>query len=215
MSRKLEIFGRNTSSNVQTVMWAVAELGLDHVRHDVGGAFGQTDSPEFRAMNPMGLVPVARDGDLVLFESCAIVRYLGAQYGTERFWPADPIKRAKQDNWAEWSKTTLAKTVIYDVFWQLVRTPKADRDMEAVTAAAVNLDAYLRMAEKRLGESAYFGGDALCFADIVFGHVLYRYYTLDFDRAPNPTIENYYQRLTEREAYAEHVMVDYSSLRVE
>ncbi len=83
----LEIFGRNTSSNVQSVMWAVAELGLEHTRHDVGGAFGKTDTPEYRAMNPMGLVPAVKDGDLALFESSAIVRYLGAKYGDENFWP--------------------------------------------------------------------------------------------------------------------------------
>ena len=77
MSNKIQVWGRKTSSNVQTVMWAVAELGLEHERFDVGGAFGGTDTEEYLAMNPMGLVPAFKDGDLTLFESCAIVRYLG------------------------------------------------------------------------------------------------------------------------------------------
>ena len=86
----LTIWGRNTSSNVQTVMWAVAELGLEHERVDWGGAFGGNDAPDYRAMNPNGLIPVMRDGDTVLWESPVIVRYLGARYGDEAFWPSDP-----------------------------------------------------------------------------------------------------------------------------
>ena len=52
---KLIIHGRATSSNVQTVTWAAAELGLEFDRLDVGGAFGGTDTAEYRALNPMGL----------------------------------------------------------------------------------------------------------------------------------------------------------------
>ena len=88
----LTIHGRATSSHVQLVMWAVNELGLPHRRLDVGGAFGGTDTAEYRAMNPNGLVPVMRDKGQFLWESAAIVRYLGAAYGDEKFWPADPLK---------------------------------------------------------------------------------------------------------------------------
>ena len=42
----LTIWGRADSSNVQAVMWAVAELGLPYERHDVGHRFGGTDTPE-------------------------------------------------------------------------------------------------------------------------------------------------------------------------
>ena len=215
MTNKLEVWGRATSSNVQTVMWAVAELGLDHKRFDVGGAYGKTDTADYLAMNPMGLVPAFRDGDLTLFESCAIVRYLGAQYGDESFWPADPAKRAELDQWAEWAKGTFAKSVIYEVFWILVRTPRIDRDMDALAAGVSNLGKLASIAEKRLGDDAYIGGDHLTFADIILGHVLYRYYSLDFERVETPMLDAYYKRLTGRAAYAEHVMIDYSSLQVE
>ena len=75
------IYGRATSSNVQAVMWGAAELGLAPERLDYGHVFGGTDTPEFRAMSPHGLVPVLKDGDLVVWESCAILRYLAAAYG--------------------------------------------------------------------------------------------------------------------------------------
>ena len=43
--------------------------------------------------------------------------------------------------------------------------------------------------------------------------MLYRYFTLDFDKRPAPNLEAYYQRLTQRPAYAEHAMVSYDSMR--
>ena len=60
---------------MQAVTWGLAELGLPRERLDYGHVHGGTDTPEFRAMNPNGLVPVLRDAPLTLFEklprSCA------------------------------------------------------------------------------------------------------------------------------------------------
>ncbi|MGI9355663.1 MAG: glutathione S-transferase family protein [Rhizobiaceae bacterium] len=212
---ELIIWGRATSSNVQAVMWTVAELGLDYIRHNVGGAFGGTDTAEFRAMNPMGLVPVLQDGDLEMFESAAIVRYLGAQYGSEVFWPSDPKTRARSDMIAEWAKHAIYRSLTLDVFWQLVRTPSAQRDPNVIERGKNELARLLPMAGSWLGDKAYLGGDDICFADIIFGHFLYRYYALDFERSDTPTLDVYYERLTNRLAYAEHVMVDYSPLQVD
>ncbi len=58
----IKIWGRNTSSNVQKVMWAVGELGLPHERIDVGGAFGKNREAAYLAMNPNGLVPTLARG---------------------------------------------------------------------------------------------------------------------------------------------------------
>jgi glutathione S-transferase len=210
----ITIWGRKTSSNVQVVMWAVAELGLEHERIDWGGAFGGNDDPEYRAMNPNGVVPTIRDGELVMWESPAILRYLGARYGDESFWPADPAERARLDMWAEWAKTSFCPPLIYNVFWQLVRTPEAQRSAAAITEGANKLKALTAMIDKRLGDRPFLNGGKLCFADVMIGHALYRYYTLDFDRAVTPNLDAYYARLQERPAYREHAMVSYESLRV-
>src|SRR5688500_16549546 len=128
----IKVWGRATSVNVQAVMWALAELGIACERIDVGGAFGGLDTPEFRAMNPNGRIPVLRDGDAFLWESAAIVRYLGAQYGSASFWPADPLSRAKLDKWAEWMKTSFGPELLTGVFWPLVGTRPEQRDGQAI-----------------------------------------------------------------------------------
>lgn len=209
----LKIWGRTTSSNVQTVMWAVAELGLEHERTDWGGAFGGNDDPGYRTKNPNGLIPVLEDGDLILWESPVILRYLAARYGDDAFWPADPARRAHLDKWAEWIKTSICPPLIYKVFWQTIRMPEERRDMAVADQGAAELQTLMPRLDARLGEGPFLGGDRLCFADIMAGHVLYRYQTLDFERAPTPNIDAYYARLSERPAYREHVMVSYDSLR--
>ena len=86
----IEVWGRRSSSNVQKVVWALDELGLPFNRHTVGGSFGGNRAPAYLAMNPNGLVPVLQDGDITMFESNAIVRYLAARYGEGALRPKDP-----------------------------------------------------------------------------------------------------------------------------
>ncbi|PSJ54316.1 glutathione S-transferase family protein [Kumtagia ephedrae] len=210
----ITVWGRATSVNVQTVIWALAELGLACERHDVGGAFGGNDTPDFLAMNPNGLVPVLRDGDgPFLWESAAIVRYLGAGYGDGQFWPVSPTARATVDKWAEWIKTSFGPAFLTGIFWPSIAVPEAKRDLAAIAAAEKRLKTLAAMLDARLAEGAYLGGEDVCFADMVVGAPLYRYYTLDFERADTPNLRAYYERLTARPAYAEHVMVSYDSLR--
>lgn len=210
----IKVWGRANSSNVQVVMWAIGELGLEHERVDWGGKFGGNDDAEYRAMNPMGLVPTIRDGDVVMFESPAILRYLGARYGDANFWPSDPAKRGPLDTWAEWVKTTFAQPLVYSVFWQLIRTTAAERNHALIADGVAKLKTLSAMIDRRLGDGPYLNGEHLCFADIMLGHTLYRYHTLDFERADTPNLAAYYDRLQQRPAYREHVMVSYEALRV-
>lgn len=211
----ITVLGRKTSSNVQLVMWTLAELGLEVDRIDAGGSFGGTDTQEYRAINPNGLVPAFKDGDHTMFESAAILRYLGAEYGDETFWPTDNKIRAKLDVIAEWTKTSVANVLIYNIFWTLIRTPKAERDWDNFAVQVTKMADLMTMAEAMLEGKTYFGGDKLCFADIMFGHILYRYYTLDFERKELPNLRDYYDRLVKLENYQKHVMVDYSALQVD
>jgi glutathione S-transferase len=212
----LTVYGRATSSNVQIVMWAIGELGLEYERLDYGHVHGGVDTPEFLAMNPNGLVPVVVDGDgSPLWESAAILRYLGARYGGEPFWPADPLARAQVDMWAEWGKTTLYQAFVTPVFWAVVRTPAAKRDEAALAKSLKRLDGVLDILDARLDVEPFVGGPDFTFADIVVGHVLYRYFTMDIPRSSRPALERYYFHLCARPAYREHVMVSYDSLRAE
>jgi glutathione S-transferase len=187
----IQVLGRNTSSNVQAVMWAIGELGLEFERLDVGHSFGGNDTADYLAMNPMGLIPVFKDSDLTMFESCAIVRYLGAQYGDDNFYPA----------------------LLGPIFFPLVREDPANLDQAKLDQAVTNMNKLALIFDKTLQTGKFSDGQNLTFADVMVGHLLYRYYELDIDRPELPNLSQYYTALTERPAYREHVMVSWEPLR--
>lgn len=212
----LEIWGRASSANVQAVMWCIGELNLAYKRHDIGGRFGGNDTPAFRSMNPNGTVPVLRDGQSEpLWESGAILRHLAGRYGSSMFWPEDAFERAAIDKWAEWSKLNIATAFTVPVFGRVVRTAPSKRDPGAIKAAIANLDVFLDVAEAQLSSNEFIATDGFTLADIQFGHVLFRYFGIDIARKSRPNLGRYYQSISGRAAFLEHVALDYSDLLAE
>jgi glutathione S-transferase len=202
----LRIWGRTNSINVQKVMWTVGELGLAHERIDAGGAFGGLDTPEYGALNPNRRVPTIDDDGTVLWESNACVRYLAARYGAGRLWPEDVKRRGRSDMWMDWQQTTLLPDMSV-VFWGLIRTPEEQRDQAAIKAAAERLGATWRVLDQHLATRRFVTGDSLTMGDIPVGASCYRYYGLPIARPQLPNVEEWYERLTERPAFREHVML--------
>ncbi len=201
----LRILGRDTSSNVQKVLWAAGELGLDFEREDIGGPFGGNDTPEYLALNPNGYVPTLIDGDYALWESNSIVRYLAATHGAGTLWPTDPRIRGSAERWMDWQIATLSPTMV-TVFRGLVRTPPQERDMAAIAAARDRTARLFAMLDAALAGSDYVAGDAFTVGDIPVGIAAYRWYRLDIEREDFPNLERWYRRLTDRPAYREHIM---------
>ena len=202
----IEIWGRRNSSNVVPVLWAVAESGVAFVRHDAGGSFGGLDAPQYRAMNPNGLVPTLVDDGFVVWESIAIIRYLAAKYGAGGLWPTDPAERSLADRWMDWCTTTLW-VALRPVFHGLIRTSPENRDMEAITAAAKSTGEILAILDDWLADRDFVCGDAFTMGDIPVGFVLYRWYALDVEHPERPNVRAWYERLTERPGYREYIMI--------
>lgn len=201
----LEVWGRRNSSNVMPVMWAIGELDLPHVRHDVGGSFGGLNTPEFLAMNPNGRVPTINDNGFILWESNAIVRYLCARYGAGTLAPETAEQRAIADQWMEWHKTTAYPDYI-SLFWATVRTEPALRDPGTIETAAKSLVETLKILDTRLAAHPYVVGDSLTMADIPIGPAIHRYFQLDIERPELPNVSAWYERLCARPAFRKHVM---------
>ncbi|MGG7568407.1 glutathione S-transferase family protein [Rhodovulum sp. DZ06] len=212
----ITIWGRDTSANLQAVMWTAAEIGLAVERIDWGGKFGGNDDPAYRAMAPHGKVPALRDGELTLFESPAMVRYLAAAYGDEHFWPHSPAARADLDQWAEWAKTSLAFAIINGVFVYTYRVKPSQQDPAEVARLVAAASAEARLADARIGDGPWLAGETFTWADIMMGHMLYRWYEMPVERPTDtPNLDAYYKRLCARPAFAEHVMVPFEELKAQ
>ena len=201
----LKILGRNNSVNVIKVLWCAAELGLDFDRADIGGVFGGNDQPEYLAKNPMGRVPTVEDGDLVLWESQAIVRYLAATHGIGTLWPEDPGERALSDLWMDWYTAHLHPPMT-TIFWGLVRTVEANRDNDAIAAAKVEAGKLWSVLDQHLEGRDFVNGRQLTIGDFPAGAAAFRYYSLVEERPTMPNLDRWYAALCEMPAYRKHVM---------
>ena len=205
----LKVWGRTTSVNVQKVLWCCEELDLPFERVDLGGNFGGTDAPEFRAMNPNGLVPAVSEEGFALWESNTIVRYLCARHGSETLWPEDPAQRALADKWMDFQLGTLWPA-FRDGYLGLTRVPPEKRDPAKIQTSLDNTAETLKIFDSHLDQNEYAAGEDITMGDIALGSTIYRWLNIDIERPTLPGLEAWHERLTQRPAYQNQVMVPYT-----
>jgi glutathione S-transferase len=201
----LKIWGRKNSANVQKAMWGIGELKLAHERIDIAGAFGKNKEAAYLGLNPNGLVPTLEDGDLVLWESNSIVRYLAGLHGKGTLEPADPKARARASQWMDWQLSVLGPA-IHETFWGLVRTPPEKRNLAAIETSKTKTTAAIRILDAQLAETAYVAGDAFSMGDIPVGVFGYRFHTLVTERPPLPNFERWFAAISSRQAFRDHIL---------
>lgn len=204
----IKLWGRNTSSNVMKAIWTLEELGLAYQRVDVGGPFGGTGTPEYRALQPLGLVPALEDDGLTLFESNAICRYLCNAYApTSSLYPQAARARAEVEVWMDFQQTALNRPMS-TVFLGLVRTPTEQRDNAAIAAATKEVGGHWGILDARLAQHDYVVGNTLTLADVVFGPHVHRWFALDIPgKVELPNLLRWYERLGRNKAYAANLMI--------
>ena len=208
----MKLWGRRSAFNVQKVMWALAELGLEHEHIEVGGPFGGLDTPAFLLMNPNGRIPVLEDDGSVVWESHAIIRYLAATYGAGSLWPSDPGIRSLADRWMDWMLATL-QPAFMNLFWGFFRTPEEHRNVEAVEAAMKQCEKHFAILDAHLQARAFVAGESLSMGDIPAATSLYRYFGMGPSVSKIPNVRAWYERLGARAAYRAAVMVPFEELR--
>ncbi len=204
----LKIWGRANSVNVQKVLWCCDELRLPYERIDAGMHYGRNNEAAYLAMNPNGRVPTLEDGDFVLWESNAILRYLALQYGeASSLYPEGARARASMERWLDWTLASL-QPAERPLFWGMVRTPPEQRDMAALQKAADETGKLWQVLDERLKDRAYIEGQAFTLADIVLGAYCRRFLGAELDslsRPALPHLQAWYERLQERPAFRRHI----------
>ena len=202
----LTIWGRLNSHNVKKVAWFAEELGIPHVRNDVGMEHGMDAA--YLAMNPNALIPTIEDDGFVLWESNAILRYLAAKYGVPRFWPDDPAVRAAGDKWMDW-QFGYASTQL-GAFLNLVRRAPEARDQTEIQRSAQASANRMEILNEALASTPWLSGPAFGVADVPMGVYAHTWYTLDIERPDLPHVLDWYARLRQRSGYASQVMIPLS-----
>jgi glutathione S-transferase len=200
----LKVWGRDTSSNVQKVMWAVTEIGLPVERIDIGGPFGKNREKPYLAMNPNGLVPTIEEEDgFTLWESNSIVRYLAAKHKSS-LEPADLKVRAQAQKWMDWQLAVMAPAIL-PLFLGLVRTPPAERNAKAIEDSKARTGDAAHILDDQLGRTAFLAGGAFSYGDIPVGIMVWRYRELVPDRPAFANLERWYAAIASRPGFQQHV----------
>ena len=224
----LHIWGRITSLNVRKVVWAAQECGVPFQRTDAGRAFGIVQTDAYKALNPNALVPTLEDGELVLWESNVIVRYLLAKYGAPtlaaapaalppegapaclgrpgaapdgpaEMYPTDLAARFDAERWMDWQQTTLNRAG-GPAFMQWIRTAPEQRDMAAIAASVAATEPLLRQLDAHLQKQPFMAGNHFTMADIPIACEVHRWLNLPQPYPALPALERWYQAVSTRPA---------------
>ena len=185
----MRLWGRKSSINVQKVLWCLAELGLkegkDFERIDAGLQFGINNTPEFLKLNPNGLVPTLQDGEIVLWESNTIMRYLVSQYNKNGRFPNGVVAQYNSEKWMDWQLATFWPP-LRTTFLGLTRTPEAERNYDVILKCYQETNRTLGILDQVLGTQAYCSGNQFNIGDIVVALGVHRWILLN-DTFPEKT----------------------------
>lgn len=188
------LWGRMSSINVRKVAFTAGLLRLPMERIDAGGPFGIVGTPGFLARNPNGMVPVLQDGEVVLWESNVIVRYLCARHSAGDLYPTGLAERFDAERWMDWQQTTL-NPAGRDAFLQLVRVPEPQRDAARIAASVAATEPLLDLLDAQLQRRPWLAGERLTMADIPVACELHRWRGLPLPDRPRPALDRWYAAL--------------------
>lgn len=194
MSANIGVWGLLSAANVQKVTWACHELGIGYDARGVGYSSDNERDVRYLRIRGDAASPVLLDGDFVLWEGNAIVRYLADAYGGGELYPASLRVRADIGRWMDYQLSTVRPPL-----HALLRDKL---DPSAVARNGVKLAEAMEPVEAILAMQPYLCGDAFTIGDIPVGITAYRWHLLDVPRPPSPAIDAWLDRLRARPAFA-------------
>ncbi|MPZ45849.1 MAG: glutathione S-transferase family protein [Betaproteobacteria bacterium] len=190
----LRLYGSARSRGLRS-LWMLGELGLQYEHKDYLPRSAETKTPEFRAMNANGRVPVIDDDGFVLSESMAINMYLAKKHG--KLYPTDAKNEALTWQWSLWETDRLDRQIVNYVN-HTSALAEAERKPEIAQAAWTEVVPALDVLEGALSKSQWLAGPDFSVADLNVASALYR--ALSVDLAKWPKVQAWLQRCWERPA---------------
>jgi glutathione S-transferase len=177
------------------VRWALEEAGLPYRTRLL--AQGDQEKPEYRALQPFGQVPVFEEDGFVLFETGAIVLYIGER--TEALLPRDPKARAHATQWVVAALNSIEPFVLnvalIDLFYANEQWAKLRRP-----GAVEFLQKRLTSLSRSLGDKPFLDGDRFTAGDLLMSTVL-RILTYTDVVTSDRRLAAYIERCTARPAF--------------
>lgn len=185
-------------------IWTCEELSLDYRVIPVDFAAEYRASPEWRAKNPVGKVPVLTDGDLSMFESGAMVQYLLDRYGEGRLQPRPgTAAHASYLQWGWFAEATFARP-LGEIVNHRRAIPEAQQSPTAIEEMQGRAWLCVAALEEALAGRTWLLGDGFSGADIMMGYTLMLMGSLAPGELPGE-VARYWQQVSEREGFRKAV----------
>jgi glutathione S-transferase len=171
----MKLYGFPPSPNTWKVLAAARHMGLPLELEIVDLTKGQQRTNEYLALNPCGRTPVLVDGDLRLWESNAILQYLGAKAGTP-LWPEDARSRADIMRWQSWQLAHWQPSIVPFIAENVIKAQilKAGApDQQAIAKATEAFHKEAPVLDAHLARRDYLVGDTLTLADFAVAAPLF------------------------------------------
>ena len=184
----------NPMSRAVTTDWMLTELGAEHEQVVVDLSSGETASPEYRQINPMGKIPTLMDGDFVVTEVAAICAYLADRYPEKGLAPPpDSRARGLYYRYLFFPGTTLEPMFTTKLL--------GVTDYPAQSVGWGDFDRCMSTVESLTPSSDWALGLHFSAADVVFGGMLDFAVQMRWIESPSATVAAYVRRIKDRPAY--------------
>jgi glutathione S-transferase len=193
----IRLLGRQTSGNVQKVMFLLEEIAKPYAREDYGRQFNNTTTPEYKALNPNAKVPTLIDGDVVIWESNTILRYLSSSYAPN-LTGATAAERADVERWMDWLLASINAPYLA-LFRDAKKKPEErGADWGEQCKAMIEL---LSILDAQLAKREWVALDKLTIADIALAPVIKRCLDFPTGRPALPALEKWQATIDARPAF--------------
>jgi glutathione S-transferase len=179
-------------------------LGVEAEAQFVDLFKGEQRTPEFLALNPRGKVPTLVDGDFFLWESNAIVQYLGMKAGETPLYPTDPQSRADLLRWQFFESTSFAPACVIFVYENFLKglLGRGEPDPVELAKGVEKFDAAATTLEEQLAERPWLLGNTLTLADVSIAPMLMYIEAGKYPMEGYPNIAAWFERFKALPAWA-------------
>jgi glutathione S-transferase len=188
------------------VRWALEEAGLPYRSRLLEQ--GEQNTPQYRALQPFGQVPIFEEDGEVLFESGAIVLHIGAR--SETLLPVEPLARARATQWLIAALNSIEPHVMNVA---LVETFYADQEWAKLRRQGARDFAVRRLnaLAASLGDKPYLDGDRFTAGDLMMATVL----RIIPDLIEDKRLDAYLQRCLQRPGFVKALDAQLADFRKE
>jgi glutathione S-transferase len=161
------IFYYSPMSSAVTVHWALEELGVPYEKVKVDLKAKDNEKPAFLALNPNGKVPLVVHDGTPIFESVAIMIYLGETFGVDKkLFPAPGLARGEAIKWLVWCNVSLNEALSRHQHASSPRIPEEQHNAKAAEVAKAELDKLLGILDGALAGKTWLVGDHFTLTDL-------------------------------------------------